>query len=131
MADGSCLWPKVARLLLFDVEMHSAHAPYHGCSPPAYPSVSMALMQLSSNTRSTPQQISSLKHSVSPVECLQLSSIGVPNEETHRRALRELLFTAPGVENHISGVVRQPFGHDITPGLLHACMILRCAPSCL
>ena len=36
---------------------------------------------------------------------LQLSSIGVPNEEQHRRALRELLFTAPGVEDHISGVV--------------------------
>lgn len=36
---------------------------------------------------------------------LQLSSIGVPNEEQNRRALRELLFTAPGVEDHISGVV--------------------------
>lgn len=36
---------------------------------------------------------------------LQLSSIGVPNEEQHRRALRELLFQAPGVENYISGVV--------------------------
>ena len=36
---------------------------------------------------------------------LQLSSIGVPNEEQNRRTLRELLFTAPGVEDHISGVV--------------------------
>ena len=36
---------------------------------------------------------------------LQLSSIGVPNEEDNRRALRELLFSAPGVEDHISGVV--------------------------
>jgi fructose-bisphosphate aldolase class 1 len=36
----------------------------------------------------------------------QLSSIGVPNEEKHRQALRELLFTSPGIENHISGVVR-------------------------
>lgn len=36
---------------------------------------------------------------------MQLSSIGVPNEEQNRRALRELLFTAPGVEDHISGVV--------------------------
>ena len=35
----------------------------------------------------------------------QLSSIGVPNEEQNRRQLRELLFTAPGVEDHISGVV--------------------------
>ena len=42
----------------------------------------------------------------SAVQCLlQLSSIGVPNEEDNRRALRELLFTAPGVEDHISGVV--------------------------
>ena len=36
---------------------------------------------------------------------LQLSSIGVPNEEQNRQALRELLFTAPGIEEHISGVV--------------------------
>ena len=35
----------------------------------------------------------------------QLSSIGVPNEEQNRRQLRELLFTAPGIEDHISGVV--------------------------
>ncbi|CAL5222687.1 g5088 [Coccomyxa viridis] len=35
----------------------------------------------------------------------RLSSIGVPNEEDNRRALRELLFTAPGVEDHISGVI--------------------------
>ena len=38
---------------------------------------------------------------------LQLSSIGVPNEEQHRRTLRQLLFEAPGVENYISGVVRK------------------------
>jgi Fructose-bisphosphate aldolase class-I len=36
---------------------------------------------------------------------LQLSSIGVPNEEDNRRALREMLFSADGVENYISGVV--------------------------
>ena len=36
---------------------------------------------------------------------LQLSSIGVPNEEQNRQALRELLFTAPDIEEHISGVV--------------------------
>ncbi|EIE25074.1 cytosolic aldolase [Coccomyxa subellipsoidea C-169] len=35
----------------------------------------------------------------------RLSSIGVPNEEDHRRTLRHLLFTAPGVEDHISGVI--------------------------
>ena len=38
--------------------------------------------------------------------CLQLASIGVHNEESARRALREMLFTASGVENYISGVVR-------------------------
>ena len=38
--------------------------------------------------------------------CLQLASIGVGNEEPARRALREMLFTAPGVESYISGVVR-------------------------
>ena len=36
----------------------------------------------------------------------QLSSIGVPNEEGYRRELREFLFTAPGVSDCISGVVR-------------------------
>lgn len=35
----------------------------------------------------------------------QLSSIGVDNVEDNRRALRQMLFTAPGVENHISGVI--------------------------
>lgn len=35
----------------------------------------------------------------------RLASIGVPNEEQHRRALREMLFTTPGIENHISGVI--------------------------
>jgi len=36
---------------------------------------------------------------------VQLASIGVANEEPNRQALREMLFTAEGVENHISGVV--------------------------
>ncbi len=40
---------------------------------------------------------------------LQLSSIGVANEEQNRQALRELLFTAPDIEEHISGVVSSPF----------------------
>lgn len=35
----------------------------------------------------------------------QLASIGVANEEPNRQALREMLFTAEGVESHISGVV--------------------------
>ncbi len=35
----------------------------------------------------------------------QLSSIGLPNEEQYRRDLREMLFTAPDVATHISGVV--------------------------
>jgi len=37
---------------------------------------------------------------------LQLSSIGVENEEGARRNLRELLFTSPNVSDYISGVVR-------------------------
>ena len=37
--------------------------------------------------------------------CLQLASIGCPNEEANRRELREMLFTSPGIENYISGVV--------------------------
>ncbi len=36
---------------------------------------------------------------------LQLASIGCPNEESYRRELREMLFTSPGIENYISGVV--------------------------
>ena len=36
---------------------------------------------------------------------LQLSSIGLPNEETYRRELREMLFTAPDIDKYISGVV--------------------------
>jgi hypothetical protein len=36
----------------------------------------------------------------------QLESVGLPNTEDNRRALRELLFTADGVERYISGVVR-------------------------
>jgi len=34
-----------------------------------------------------------------------LASIGLPNTEDNRRALRELLFTAEGIEKYISGVV--------------------------
>ena len=37
---------------------------------------------------------------------VQLASIGVANEEHNRQALREMLFTAEGVETYISGVVR-------------------------
>lgn len=37
---------------------------------------------------------------------MQLASINQPNTEDNRRALREFLFTAPGVEDYISGVVR-------------------------
>lgn len=36
----------------------------------------------------------------------QLASIGLPNEESYRRDLRELLFTAPNLNEYISGVVR-------------------------
>jgi fructose-bisphosphate aldolase, class I len=36
---------------------------------------------------------------------LQLSSIGVPNEEANRRDLREMLFTSPDIEKCISGVI--------------------------
>jgi fructose-bisphosphate aldolase class I len=38
----------------------------------------------------------------------QLATIGVENSEDNRRALRELLFSTPGCEEHISGVVRSP-----------------------
>ena len=38
----------------------------------------------------------------------QLASIGCPNDEPHRRELREMLFTSPGIDNYISGVVRAP-----------------------
>ena len=43
------------------------------------------------------------------VYVLQLSSIGVENDEGARRNLRELLFTSPDVEKYISGVVREHF----------------------
>lgn len=36
---------------------------------------------------------------------MQLSSIGVANEEPQRRALRQLLFSSPDIEKYISGVV--------------------------
>lgn len=48
---------------------------------------------------------------------MQLSSIGVPNEEVNRRDLREMLFTSPGIENYISGVV----GPLFTFAMLSAC----------
>ncbi|PSC70525.1 fructose bisphosphate aldolase [Micractinium conductrix] len=35
----------------------------------------------------------------------RLASIGCPNEESYRRELREMLFTSPGIENYISGVI--------------------------
>jgi fructose-bisphosphate aldolase class I len=35
----------------------------------------------------------------------RLSSINVENVESNRRALRELLFTAPGVLQYLSGVI--------------------------
>eukprot|EP00887_Chlorella_sp_A99_P006841 scaffold2.g6841.t1 len=35
----------------------------------------------------------------------RLASIGLPNEESYRRDLRELLFTAPDVDKYISGVI--------------------------
>ncbi|KAI8472499.1 MAG: cytosolic aldolase [Monoraphidium minutum] len=35
----------------------------------------------------------------------RLASVGLPNTEDNRRALREMLFTAPGVESAISGVI--------------------------
>ena len=31
--------------------------------------------------------------------------LGVPNETENRRQYRQMLFTAPGIENHISGVI--------------------------
>ncbi len=37
---------------------------------------------------------------------MQLASVDLPNNEDNRRALREMLFTAPGIEKYISGVVR-------------------------
>lgn len=47
---------------------------------------------------------------------VQLASIGVENEESARRNLREMLFTSPDVEKYISGVVRfgaVTSGHDV------------------
>lgn len=35
----------------------------------------------------------------------RLASIGVSNEEDHRRAYRQLLFTTPGIEEFVSGVI--------------------------
>jgi fructose-bisphosphate aldolase class I len=35
----------------------------------------------------------------------RLASIGLPNEETYRRELRELLFTSPDIDKYISGVI--------------------------
>ena len=36
----------------------------------------------------------------------RLASVGVSNTEENRRALRELLLSAPGLEEHLSAVVR-------------------------
>jgi len=36
---------------------------------------------------------------------MQFESIGVANEESNRRDLREMLFTSPDIEKYISGVV--------------------------
>ena len=70
--------------------------------------------------------------------CLQLASIGVVNEEPARRALREMLFTAPSVESYISGVVRMSCGHVLPRALeasLGACCLrnraaLHAMPTC-
>jgi fructose-bisphosphate aldolase, class I len=35
----------------------------------------------------------------------RLEMVHLPNEEEHRRAFRELLFTAPGIEEYLSGVI--------------------------
>jgi fructose-bisphosphate aldolase class I len=35
----------------------------------------------------------------------RLAMVHLPNEPEHRRAFRELLFTAPGIEEHLSGVI--------------------------
>lgn len=45
-----------------------------------------------------------------PESRLQLESIGVANEESARRNLRELLFNTPDANKHISGVVRGVVG---------------------
>ncbi len=43
---------------------------------------------------------------------LQLSSIGVTNDEPARQALRQLLFTSPDISKYISGVVSGEHGLD-------------------
>ncbi len=57
---------------------------------------------------------------------LQLASIGCPNEESYRRDLREMLFTAPGIENYISGVVRPAAGCRVLRfcGLPSRCLLI-------
>lgn len=35
----------------------------------------------------------------------RLEMVGLPNEPEHRQDFRELLFTAPGIEEHLSGVI--------------------------
>src|SRR3989338_2444915 len=50
----------------------------------------------------------------------RFASINVENNEDNRRAYRELLFTTPGIENYISGVIlfEETLGqstHDGTP----------------
>ena len=44
-----------------------------------------------------------------PSFILQFESIGVANEESNRRDLREMLFTSPDIEKYISGVVSKSF----------------------
>src|SRR3954449_3427728 len=50
----------------------------------------------------------------------RFDSIGIENTEEHRQAYRDMLFTTPGVEEYISGVILfdetiRQFGHDGTP----------------
>lgn len=40
-----------------------------------------------------------------PTAGKRLDSVGLPNEPEHRQDFRELLFTAPGIEEYISGVI--------------------------
>ena len=65
-------------------------------APPALPRLRSA----------APGSLTDTPPSPTPPPRPQLAGIGLPNTEDNRRALRELLFTAGGVEEHISGVVR-------------------------
>jgi hypothetical protein len=68
----------------------------------------------------------------------RLASVGVANSEEARRALRQMLLTAPALGAHISGVVRfpvPPFSRVrvfcVSRRLLRSCVALAnaCAPS--